>query len=225
MTQDEQNSRAAIIAAARTLFAERGFEDASTRAIVEASGTSKGSFYHFFSSKEDLYATVLEEMIDELWATGVGEVAQEAVDRESYWEAIAMATRRSADRMLGQPEQMRLWRGFQKSWRLIGDAGPARRLREKNLRMGERLAALGQGIGCIRTDLSALECAQLVESVDAVTDGWFFDWSDRVGSRAAFERSNPLTLDLIWRMLASPDDLQNESPATRARTNSAGPRS
>ncbi|MEM6989212.1 MAG: helix-turn-helix domain-containing protein [Myxococcota bacterium] len=216
MTQDEQSSRVAILGAARTLFAERGFEDTSTRAIVEASGTSKGSFYHFFSSKEDLYAAVLEEMIDELWAADFEKIAEGAVDRDTYWRTIAQATQRSADRMLAQPEHMRLWRGFQKSWRLIGDAGPARRLREKNLRMGERLAALGQRIGCIRVDISAQECAQLVESVDAVADGWFFDWADQIGSRAAFEKSRPLTLDLIWRMLASPDDLDNGSPATFA---------
>ena len=212
MAEEGNASRAAIVKAARELFAEHGFEGTSTRAIVEASGTSKGSFYHFFASKEDLYATVLETLMDDVWAVSFDTPEAQSVDRESFWRVIDHASRRSAEHMLKNPEQMRLWRGFQKSWRLIGDVGPARRLREKKLHMGLQLAELGQRLGCLRSDLTPVECAQLVEALDAVMDGWFFDLADRRGGREAFERQVPLSLDLIWRMLASPDDLRNGRP-------------
>lgn len=212
MTEEGNSSRTAIVKAATELFAEHGFEGTSTRAIIEASGTSKGSFYHFFASKEDLYATVLENLIDDVWAASFDDPEVQDVDRESFWCAIAHASRRSAEHMLEHPEQMRLWRGFQRSWRLIGDVGPARRLRERKLQMGRQLAELGQRLGCLRIDLTPLECAQLVEALDAIMDGWFFDLADRRGGREAFERHVPLNLDLIWRMLASPDDLRHGRP-------------
>ncbi|MEM9490863.1 MAG: helix-turn-helix domain-containing protein, partial [Myxococcota bacterium] len=161
---EDSRTRQAILAAARTLFAERGFEGTSTQAIVKLSQTSKGSFYYFFASKEDLYAAVLEGMMEHMWDTSFGGMNIEMVDRDSFWMHIAGAWQHSVSYMLEHPEEMRLWRGFQETWRAISDAGPARRLRAKNLQMGERLAALGQQLGCVRRDLSPAQCAELVEA-------------------------------------------------------------
>jgi TetR/AcrR family transcriptional regulator len=50
---------ARILAAAETLFAERGFDAVSMNAIAEAAGVCKANVFHHFTSKNDLYIAVL----------------------------------------------------------------------------------------------------------------------------------------------------------------------
>jgi AcrR family transcriptional regulator len=54
------STRKAIVAAARTLFAEHGYRDVGTEAVVAAAGTSRGALYHHFADKIDLFAAVSE---------------------------------------------------------------------------------------------------------------------------------------------------------------------
>ena len=46
--------REKVAEAALSLFAERGYDQVSVGDIIEATGTSKGTFYHYFRSKEEL---------------------------------------------------------------------------------------------------------------------------------------------------------------------------
>jgi AcrR family transcriptional regulator len=48
------------MAAARTLFAEQGFADVSTDAIVAAAGVTRGALYHQFADKTALFDAVLD---------------------------------------------------------------------------------------------------------------------------------------------------------------------
>lgn len=61
--------RARLIAAAKDLLWERGFESTSPRDILDHSGAGQGSFYHHFASKKALAAAALSEMRDEELAT------------------------------------------------------------------------------------------------------------------------------------------------------------
>jgi AcrR family transcriptional regulator len=63
-TQSERraHTRAALIAAGRSLFSERGFAGAGREDIVEHAGLTRGALYHHFASKEDLFAAVYEEV-------------------------------------------------------------------------------------------------------------------------------------------------------------------
>ena len=54
-------SREDILNAARTLFAERGFEGASVRAIASQAKVDPALIRHFFGSKETLFTTLLNE--------------------------------------------------------------------------------------------------------------------------------------------------------------------
>lgn len=57
-----QTGRAADIRdAARTLFARRGYEATSMRAIADAADVSLGLAYNYFSGKEDLLRAIVEE--------------------------------------------------------------------------------------------------------------------------------------------------------------------
>ena len=53
-------TRDALVAAGRRLFAEQGFADVSTDAIVAAAGVTRGALYHQFADKTALFDAVLE---------------------------------------------------------------------------------------------------------------------------------------------------------------------
>jgi AcrR family transcriptional regulator len=61
-------TRGALLAAARTLFAEHGFTGAGREDIVAAAGVTRGALYHHFGSKEDLVAAVVEQVEQEVVA-------------------------------------------------------------------------------------------------------------------------------------------------------------
>jgi AcrR family transcriptional regulator len=60
-TRDAERSRGAILRAAETSFAERGFSGASLNGIAAAAGLSRGAPNYFFGSKQGLYLATLEK--------------------------------------------------------------------------------------------------------------------------------------------------------------------
>src|ERR671933_620248 len=68
MSKVEQSeaTRAALLAAARPLFAARGFADVGTEEIVRAAGVTRGALYHQFADKRELFAAVFEQLEAEL---------------------------------------------------------------------------------------------------------------------------------------------------------------
>ncbi len=56
--KDSRNTKGRIIDAAWSLFYEQGYEDTTIDDIVERSETSKGSFYHYFNSKDALLSSL-----------------------------------------------------------------------------------------------------------------------------------------------------------------------
>ena len=77
-TQAERTAatRAQLLAAARKLFAEKGFADVSTQAIVAAAGVTRGALYHQFTDKTELFAAVYEEVERDLVAEIAGQIAE-----------------------------------------------------------------------------------------------------------------------------------------------------
>lgn len=63
-TQAERTAatRAALLTAARKLFADKGFSAVSTQNIVAAAGVTRGALYHQFGDKTGLFAAVYEEV-------------------------------------------------------------------------------------------------------------------------------------------------------------------
>lgn len=76
MTSTE-TTRERLVAVARALFAERGFANTGTTAILEAADASRGSLYHHFRDKTDLFRAVYEQVEEELVAAvfeGLGDI-------------------------------------------------------------------------------------------------------------------------------------------------------
>jgi AcrR family transcriptional regulator len=63
-----EETRARLIAAAATVFAERGVEGASVDAIAEEAGRTSGALYAHFGSKEGLLIELLESWRNEVSA-------------------------------------------------------------------------------------------------------------------------------------------------------------
>jgi AcrR family transcriptional regulator len=54
-------NRAAILTAARAVFAERGYGGATVRDVIRRTDLASGTFYNYFPDKESLFRAVLEE--------------------------------------------------------------------------------------------------------------------------------------------------------------------
>ncbi|MEV6771765.1 TetR/AcrR family transcriptional regulator [Nocardia sp. NPDC051030] len=61
-----ESTRAGLVAAARELFAERGYAAVGTPEIVERAGSSRGALYHQFKDKQDLFRAVYEQVQQEI---------------------------------------------------------------------------------------------------------------------------------------------------------------
>ena len=60
-TKPDQDSRAAILKAARSVFAHKGFEGASTREVAEVARVNNAMIYYHFKDKDELYRAVLAD--------------------------------------------------------------------------------------------------------------------------------------------------------------------
>lgn len=65
-TEEKKSVKSRIISAAWELFRDKGFGKTTVDDIIEKSGTSKGSFYYYFSAKDELLNT-LAEMLDDYY--------------------------------------------------------------------------------------------------------------------------------------------------------------
>jgi len=70
--QHGQETRDAIIAVARTLFTERGYQQVGTEEIVQRAGVTRGAMYHHFTGKTDLFLSVFQQVDREVFDS-VGE--------------------------------------------------------------------------------------------------------------------------------------------------------
>ncbi|HWD01566.1 MAG TPA: helix-turn-helix domain-containing protein [Amycolatopsis sp.] len=69
-TQQERSdsTRAALVSAARVLFAARGYHDVPAEEITRTAGVTRGALYHHFGDKQGLFRAVVEEVEVELTA-------------------------------------------------------------------------------------------------------------------------------------------------------------
>ncbi len=72
MKKNARNTKGKIVSAAWKLFYQQGYDNTTIEEIVEASGTSRGSFYHYFEGKDALLSSLsylFDDKYDELEKT------------------------------------------------------------------------------------------------------------------------------------------------------------
>src|SRR5947209_12633099 len=89
LEERSEETRQALIQAARELFAERGFAGVGTEEIVRAARMTRGALYHHFESKEDLFRAVYEQVEQEL----VEHIAAMAVSSTDPIEVLRLGAR------------------------------------------------------------------------------------------------------------------------------------
>ena len=97
-------NRAAIADAAVTEFSARGYHGATIDAIAEKAGMSKPNLLYYFRSKEEIYRTVLEQIVEE-WLSPLLTLDPDANPVEELRRYISLKMQMSADR----PEASRLF--------------------------------------------------------------------------------------------------------------------
>ncbi len=84
-------TRSSLLDAARTLFAERGFEHTTIADITDGADLGVGSFYNHFDSKEELLAALLEQALSEQLAAlnsrraGIDDPAERVAIAHRHW--------------------------------------------------------------------------------------------------------------------------------------------
>jgi AcrR family transcriptional regulator len=180
--------RAAIVRAAATVFARHGYDQASMREVANAAGITTPVLYDHFTSKAQLYATLVDACADDLlasWSAPV-EGGPEELFRHSIDAIFAWIERDEA------------------GWRLLfldnpGDPEVAAALRRKQELATAQLVGLFQRVPelALSTELARDRAdALLAESskwaVNAIAAWW---WSNRDLTR---DQIVALTTDLLW---------------------------
>ena len=93
-TQAERSeaTRTALLAAARGLFAARGYAGVGTEEIVREAGVTRGALYHHFPGKRELLAAVYEQI--------EGQLAQDLADTLVPGASVLETLRGGADSFL-----------------------------------------------------------------------------------------------------------------------------
>jgi AcrR family transcriptional regulator len=150
-TEKQARTRAALLATAAGVFAERGYQGASVEEIAERAGYSHGAVYSNFAGKEDLFLAVFEEYM----AGRARELAetQAGLDDEAPLEARARAL---ADQWMARFAADR--ESFLLHLEFLGQAGREPGMAE---RFGTRSAALRETVAAY------IEHFQAEEGVEA----------------------------------------------------------
>jgi AcrR family transcriptional regulator len=181
----DPEKRAKIILVASSEFAASGYEKASLNTIISRCGMSKGAMYYYFSDKDDLYRTVLEDFLErlfEIWSGGAETRHQpfdEAGTAEAYWQEWVAHYRRSLRHYLDNPVQTQLFHRCLRS-RTSGNTHPA--LDEVAEQIRDWVATvlkIGERLGAVRNDLPE---GLLLETAFGMLEGfdrWLFgEWAN-----------------------------------------------
>lgn len=115
MPRDKSASHEKIVKAAMREFLEKGFEQASMKAVADAVGMTSAALYRHFENKQDMFAALVQPAVDALdaWkekhvASSYGMLEQGEADGMWDFENESNDARVVMDVMYAQPEAFRL---------------------------------------------------------------------------------------------------------------------
>ena len=183
-----------LLDAALTIFAEQGYRDTTLDEVAEAAGVTKGTIYHYFSTKEELLLRAIEHYQERAFAR------LEAVRRGEY-ESAADRVRDFVWQGFGSDDPAR--RRVHALLKGIGSEAPAVRrawLRSGPLRGWRLLTKLiedGKASGEFRPDVDAEVAARLLVSGLMLQLVWRQQSDDTPGLAISEKRLLDGTIDLF----------------------------
>lgn len=123
------DSKIHILTCALKLFLEKGYDAATMMDLVRATGLSKGAFYHYFKTKEELYQATIEHyflrffqteasvpadldaFVDMLWQSYVNmllELQKELPDLSAYYRFLFAVLPRIRSELLVYHQEVRV---------------------------------------------------------------------------------------------------------------------
>ncbi|HXZ85696.1 MAG TPA: TetR/AcrR family transcriptional regulator [Myxococcota bacterium] len=226
--QSKGEQRERILAAARTLFAERGMEQVTMSEVAAASGVARATVFNYFASKYALAEAITEEVI----AYFSGMLDRALADAVTPTPTLIRAF--FAHMGAGIEAYAAFFRGIfreiVKIWVGLDEGGAAQRASAVTLAKLERLMARGLERGDLQPVASA---ADLARAFDSLTNGTIVHWLyDEPGESLAarMERAAEILLGAVAgpRFAAAPrrlvalaappeDPIRKVTPRKRAR--------
>ena len=154
-TRRKENTRAKLVRASLDVFVEKGIDGATVDDLVKAAGFTRGAFYSSFSSKEEVFIALFDEVTAELMAIANSSVESAVADVEAD-ESCSILEADDAQVMLAVFEGIR---PFGRQWYLLYSDAIARSLRDEALR-----AELAEQRERMRNQIGALLATRLAAS-------------------------------------------------------------
>ena len=165
--KNSRNTRSRIVSAAWKLFYEEGYEDTTIDEIVERSGTSKGSFYHYFAGKDALLGT-LSTLFDEKYE----ELMPRLDEFQTSYDKL-MFLNRELFFMIENTVPLDLLAGMYSSQLVTKGEKHLMDYNRVYYRLLRSITAEGQGRGEFRTDIPANE---IVRAYALCERALLYDW-------------------------------------------------
>lgn len=125
--------RPAILSAGFACFGRNGYRKASMADIAEAAGISKASLFHYFGSKQALYAALYAFSADIISRT-ISDALTQGASTDDFFDRIVLAQELKLNLMTQYPHMFEfLWSGFQEE-----DPALEETLRESNIQYIKR---------------------------------------------------------------------------------------
>lgn len=151
--RERRERRVSILDAAREVFAEKGFDQATMGDIAAAAELSKGTLYLYFKSKDALFIALVTRMMTVI----IDDFERLAHGPESGLMALRSMLGLYAANMLEHPQLFRIMIGNLSSGHHIDPASPAfeahRQLVERLRRTFVHALERGREDGSVRTDI------------------------------------------------------------------------
>ena len=208
-TERGLRTRSALVAAARQVFERHGYLDARLIDITRAANCSAGTFYTYFTGKEDIFAAVLEVAQEDMLHPGMPHVAGDddpAAVIEASNRAYLKAYKRNS-KLMGLLEQVANIDPEFRELRTSRSNAFARR----NARSIAKLQAKGQA----DTDLDPLLASRALSAMmGRVAFGHFVTREDREDTPATTEEDLVQIVTRLWvNALRIPSPDHRDRPA------------
>jgi AcrR family transcriptional regulator len=200
--------RDALLDVAARAFVAVGLEAASLNDILAEAGLSKGSYYYYFEDKLDLFATVIERAIHQVY-TRAPMPSFERVTRAEFWPRVERHLTRWIAQWSGDVAQVVLFAHVDEAMRRTPRFAA---IFSSSFAVYRPALEAGRRLGCVRTDLPVDELIDLIAAIDVVLDRRL--QGKRAPMRAAeLRRHMALVVDTVRRLV----DVGRPSASRRRR--------